>query len=483
MSIARLIAANTVGQVVFRGIEIVLGIATLALITRYLGAANFGYYTTANAFLQIATIIVDGGLYLTLLREISSHKNEDATRITNNIFTMRLCATSALLILAILFAFMLPYTREVQYGIAILSVSYLVISLLSTLTALFQKNLRMISISSLQVGHKALLLVLVVIAMYYNAGLTGIFLGASVASTIAFIPLYFLLRRIPSPVSLRLAFDIPYWREVLQKTWPIAVTTTLNLVYFRADMLLLSLLKEPESVGLYGAAYRVIEILTTFPHMFMGLVMPLLTAAWIASDTKRLKEISRYVSLFFVAVSFPVAAGTVAIGEPLLKLIAGPEFIISGSILKILIFATVAIFFGTFYTYLVLVIDQQKKMIKHFALTAVIALIGYSIAIPYASYWGAAWVTLISEIIIMIAAWATVRRSIRVPMAWNNIIRIACASIAMGIIAFVLAKTLPVLIVIIISFVLYGIFVIALKAIPFKELRQLIFPSHELRTS
>ena len=76
MSLANKIFKNTVWQVIIRIFNIVIGVLNLGLIARILGQTGFGFYTTIFAFLQMAMILVDFGLYLTLLREISTTKEK-----------------------------------------------------------------------------------------------------------------------------------------------------------------------------------------------------------------------------------------------------------------------------------------------------------------------------------------------------------------------------------------------------------------------
>jgi len=92
------------------------------------------------------------------------------------------------------------------------------------------------------------------------------------------------------------------------------------------------------------------------------------------------------------------------LGVPLMVLLAGPEFIISGDIIKILLIATGIISIAGLFGYAAVALNQQKKMIKFYAVNAVISTIGYLIFIPLYSYWGAAWMTVFSEIFILITA-------------------------------------------------------------------------------
>ncbi|MEK7167505.1 MAG: oligosaccharide flippase family protein, partial [Patescibacteria group bacterium] len=70
-------------------------------------------------------------------------------------------------------------------------------------------------------------------------------------------------------------------------TWPIALSVAITLIYFRADTLIMSFFRSPEEVGLYGAAYRVLETMIQFPYLIMGSILPLLAKHFI-SDRKML---------------------------------------------------------------------------------------------------------------------------------------------------------------------------------------------------
>jgi len=474
---ANKIFTNTVGQITLRVFEVIVGVLTLGLITRYLGQEGFGQYTTVTALLQFFIILVDLGLYLTLLRELSADTENRAEHITNNIFTMRVISSAAFLAIAILIISFTPYPREIKMGVMALASSFLFISLISTLTALFQKTLQVVKIAAVNLIAKVLLLVTVAIIIFSDLGLQSIFIASSVVSGLSFILLLRVLKSLPVPIHLRFRADLTYWRVVIQKTWPIAVTTALNLIYFKADTIILSLFRSQEIVGIYGASYRVLEIIATFPHMFMGLLLPVMTVAWVARNTEKLNLIWRKAFGFFAFITLPLIAGALVVGKPLMVLIAGGDFELSGSVLKILIVATATIFFGTLYTYMVLVVERQRQMMKYFLLTAIVALIGYFIVIPLYGLWGAAWMTLVAEILIVIAAAFVVSQSVRLTIPWMMAFKLIGASVLMALFTWTLLPSVPLIPLIIASAVLYFILSIAFRAITPTDIRQLIKPS------
>ncbi len=90
-------------------------------------------------------------------------------------------------------------------------------------------------------------------------------------------------------------FDFSYWKRIWHRAWPIALTSLLTLVYFKADTLILSVYRSEGEVGIYGATYKVLEIIGTFPHMFLGLVLPVLTTAYVTQNFERFKRVYQKV--------------------------------------------------------------------------------------------------------------------------------------------------------------------------------------------
>ena len=60
MSTARAIAQNTAIQISGKAVSTLLGLAAIAMMTRYLGVEKFGWYITAIGFLQFVGIFSDG---------------------------------------------------------------------------------------------------------------------------------------------------------------------------------------------------------------------------------------------------------------------------------------------------------------------------------------------------------------------------------------------------------------------------------------
>jgi len=397
MSIAQKVAHNTIIQFAAKVISIILGVAIVAIMTRYLGAAGFGQYSTVIAYLQLFAIIIDFGLALTIIKLIAKQPEKEG-EIANNVLSFRLVSALIFLGLAPLVALFFPYPLIIKIGIAVTAAAFLFNSLNQILVSLFQKNFRMDQNSAAEIGGRVILLIAVIIAAYYNFGLLGMLVAQIVSS---FITLAINLAFTQKWFKFRWQFDRQIWRDIILTTWPIAVTITFNLIYYKADTIILSLVRSEAEVGIYGATYRVLEILTQFPFLFVGLVFPILSAAFIAVDWDRYKKVLQKSFDFLAIVAIPMAIGAQFVAKPLMIFVAGPDFSAAGDVLRIIIIAAAVIFMNAIFGYNIVVINKQKVIIPAYIITAIIAVVGYLIFIPRYSYFGAAAMTVFSESLIL----------------------------------------------------------------------------------
>jgi O-antigen/teichoic acid export membrane protein len=398
MNLAKKIAHNTLIQIAGKIISTILGLFSLALITRYLGQTGFGEYTTVITFLSFFAVIADLGLTLITVQMISCEKDAE-NKILNNLFSLRLISILFFLILAPLTVIFLPYSAAVKIGVVIAAASFIFPALNQVIVGLFQKKLNMDRAALAEVISRLILVVGIILTQKLNAGLNGI-LFATVASSASSFVLHYIFAL--KYATIKCEFDLSLWKKIISRSWPLALTIILNLIYLRADTLILSLIKGPEVVGLYGAAYKIIDVITTLPFMFAGLILPILTTAWTENNHSYFKKILQKSFDFMAVISIPLVIGSQFLGKPVMYFVAGRDFVLAGDILKILIFAVAAIFLGTMFSHGVIALDKQKKMIGFYVFTSISSLIAYLILIPRYSYVGAAAVTIYSEVLIAI---------------------------------------------------------------------------------
>lgn len=434
MNLSTKIAYNTIIQVISKFLATALGLLSIALITRYLGKDGFGQYTTVITFISFFGIIADLGLTLITVQMISK-PGADQEKILGNLFALRLVTAVLFLGIAPLTVVFFPYDRVVKMGVALVSFAFLFNALNQILVGLFQKNLRMDKVSIAEVVNRIILLAGFFITVRFDYGLDGILLAIVLANLVGFI-LHFAFSR--SFVRIKLKFDFAYWLQIIKKSWPLAITIFLNLIYLKADTLLLSLIKRPTDigiiaeVGLYGAAYKVIDVVVTFPFMFAGIVLPILTATWAAKNQNKFKLTLQKSFDVMIVIAIPMIVGTQLLSEKIMTLIAGKDFIDSAPILNILIIAAALIYFGSMFSHAVIAINKQKKIISAYAFTAVSSLILYLVLIPKFSYFAAAWITIYSEFAIALASLVLIYKATKFLPNLSVALKSVLASLAMA---------------------------------------------------
>jgi len=400
MNLSTKVAYNTIVQIISKIIATALGLLVIAMMTRYLGRAGFGQYTIIITFLSFFAIIADLGLTLITVQMIS-RPGVDQDKILSNLFSLRLISAIIFLGLAPLIVFFFPYPPVVKLGIAITTLSFFFIALNQILVGLFQKNLRMDKVSIAEVAGRVVLLAGVLLVVYLNLGLIGIMVATVISSAVNFLLHFFFSRGF---ARIKLAFDFSIWLKIIKRSWPLTLTIVFNLIYLKADTLILSLIKSQAEVGIYGATYRVIDVLITLPFMFAGIILPILTARWAQGRKEDFNNALQKSFDAMVIVALPLMIGAQFVAKDMMTLIAGSEFGPSGPVLRLLIIAAGIIFLSCMFSHAIIALDKQRKIISAYIFTAITAVVGYLVFIPHYSYFGAAWVTIYSELIIALAA-------------------------------------------------------------------------------
>lgn len=408
MNEAKKIAQNTLIQVIGKALTIAIALFGFGLMARYLGQSGYGDYSTVYAFLAIFGILVDLGLQMTTTQLISD-PNENESQILSNALTIRLAASLLFLIAVPLLVLFFPYSSFVKINILIAAFGFVFSSLTSTLTSLFQKHLIMGKIVIAEVVAKLVYLGLIGLVVFFNWGLSGTIL-ATVADS--FLILAILIVFAAKKVILKPRFEPLVWKKIITKTWPIALTIALNLVYFKGDIIIMSIFRTSAETGLYGAPYKVLEVLINIAYLFLGLILPLLASAVAIKDFNKFKIVIQTSFDFLILMTIPMIVGGYFLGRDLMILMAGPDFAVSGEIIKILFLATGAIYLAGLFGYAVVALDKQKEMIKFYAINAVLSLTGYLLFIPRYSFWGAAWMTVFTEVFILITAAMVMKKAI-----------------------------------------------------------------------
>lgn len=436
MAIARKIAYNVVFNVVAKICSTALALVAIGFITRYLGKEGFGDYATVIAFFSFFGSVADLGLYAIAAREIS-REGANEGKIIGDVFTLRIFISLAVFLFTPFIILLLPYSHEVKIGIMIAAASFVFSSTYMVLNGVFQKHLAMDRVALAEIIGKTAQLLVIIVAVKNNLGFVAITQAILVSMVINFTLVVLLAKKY---VSLSLSFDFAYWKRFLRESLPLGISVIVTFAYFKLDTILLSVLKTNAEVGIYNAAYKVIENLTFFPSMIVGLMLPLMSRH-IFTDKKEFERISNETFKVFLILVVPLAIGALFLSNQIIALIGGSGFAESANVLRILIFALVFIFFGNFFNNILIAASQQKKLMYALSACAVFNISSNLLIIPRFSYTGAAITSVATEMLVVILTMLLTAKYVKYIPKTNHFFKILLCGAGMGLFLFLFRET------------------------------------------
>lgn len=469
MSLTKKIAVNSAVQIGGKIVSTLLGLVAIGILTRYLGAEKFGWYTTAITFLQFAGILIDFGLIPVTAQLLASGLYEEK-KLLQNLLGFRFVTALIFFGLTPLVAFLFPYPTEIKIAIALLSVSFLAIAMNQIFTGYYQRELAMHIPAAGELVGRVVLVAGLMIGHYYKVNFLWLMMIITISSVAytATVWLSAIKRTRPS-----FAFDLAIWKTIARTMWPVAISIVFNVVYLKGDTILLSLVRSQTEVGLYGAAYRVIDILAQMAMLLMGILLPLLAASWAQKNSAQFAE--RYQNSFdaMMMIAVPITIGTFVLADKIILVIGGAEYAAAGLMLRLLSLAVFGVYLGAVFGHTAVAIGQQKATMWIYISNAIITFGGYLYAIPRYGWLGGATLSIFSEWYAgLLLAWV-ISEHVKTKLSLARFRKILAAGIIMLAPIFIFPAT-NIFILIPTAAIIYGAILLATQAVPRAMLAELI---------
>lgn len=392
-------AISTLGRV----LGTLISIATVAVMTRALismlgteaGVQAYGVYAAALAYLAIVTIFADGGLYLIFTRE-ASRIGADERKILEAAWLLRVVAIVVTIIVAVVLALILPYQHAIRVGVLV-GVWGVAFQLGSQLfMGVFQKKLRLMAPAMAEVAGRLVQLTAVLVFAYLHRGVY-FFLVAFVLGTI--VTFFINLRGTQKLIRFSL-FPHPdkaLLKKIFIEALPMGLSLVLSVIFFKVDSVMLSLMKPAQELAYYALAYKVLESLLFFPAMIGGLLLPIFSQA----SSEKASGVAPHLKSSFDLYLFggmPLAATLWVLSPRIVQILGGQAFAPAVPALQVLLLALAVLFFGNLFGSTIVAIGKQKTLVYLYGFLTVVNIILNLVFIPHYSFMGAAWVTLVTEI-------------------------------------------------------------------------------------
>lgn len=250
--------------------------------------------------------------------------------------------------------------------------------------------------------------VLAIFALYYGYGLPGIGIAHIITAILSATAIAFTARKVIDGFSLK--GKLSKALAVIKQAAPLGITAILITIYYRADLIMLSIIKGDQAVGYYNSAYALVNGLLLVSATFSATFLPRMSSYFNCEPAKLdvlYQTGFKYMLFFGMAAAF----GAAFLAEPIYGLIYPDSYLPGAYALKILIWAMAMMFVNTFQNALMIARDLKKRLMYLTGAGAFVNIILNLILIPPYGFIGAAYATVASQLITVVGFIITLRRT------------------------------------------------------------------------
>lgn len=326
-------------------INLVLRYLFQIILARYLGVEIYGVFTLGIAVFAISEMVASLGLQKGVVRFVSLYYREgDLRRVKGTILTAVFLSCgggiAAMLLLMVFSGFIsgnIFHTPGLSKVLVIVAVGIP----FSSLTTVFIFATQGLRIMKYKVYVKDFWEVLSRIALVILLFLLGLQLGgAVVAFSLSIISgtflSYYFFQKVFSAVfksEVRAIFEP---KVLMAFCWPLIFASGFNLMEAWASTFMLGFLANPESVGIFSAAFRTSMLIQGILMSFNAIFSPIIAEHYHRGDITQLKMLFRMVARWIFMLSLPLAVLIIFFSREIMT-IFGKEFSDGALVLAVLV--------------------------------------------------------------------------------------------------------------------------------------------------
>lgn len=356
MSSNKRIARNLVVSILGEGVGALLNIYIIVLIARTLGPVGFGEFSFILAFVGLLQLITDLGVTNLLVREVAQNPNKfrdivGNARVLAWLLTMLVITPTAAVCLLVL--------EDKDFGLTLLVMTVAAMAVLHAVIygALFRAFERMAFNAGFFVLHKVILLGLVFYWMKGESSLLQLCYFYLIANVSQFFMFYLASWKVFERITWKL--DLAYWKYLIWEAVPVGISMLFRKATLHVDTLLLSALASPIALGLFNAAYRIIQIVEMLPFTLSIPMYPKMARLAVDSREEFVLFLNQVLK-FYILISLPVMTYLFVFAEQIIGLMFSVEFAASAPILQALSVAVFFIFPSSIMIYVYTALSRQR---------------------------------------------------------------------------------------------------------------------------
>ena len=437
-------------------------VITIWLMPRYFSESEFGGYFVAIALTNLIASLTELGMQNPLIREMTLHLQQTRHYLGNALIVRAILSIIAYSIMIV--SGVLLYTPLIVEMIVFLGLAEIANSLAQLYRCVFRAHEEMKYEALTVVAERGVFLLLGGGAILFGYGLVAVCQAMLIAGCINLILSVVLTRYRFTPLSFQPSRETV--KVLMQQALPFAIGNLFNLLYFRADAIMVSKLS-PDGVDAntwYGLGYTIVNAFTILPGAFMmGAMFPVLSRTW-EREKGRFPWVYTFGMRWMLLSGLPLAVG-LSILSPEITAVLFPTYTpdVVAKVAKALQWLSWAgglIFVTTAVLAVLRATDKRRAFSVLMGATAFLNICLNLFLIPRFSHVGAAIAMVISEAFLIVFGIGYISRNIikfrEAPLILPTLLKAAFLSAVMGIGLVLLKGVFSIWILIPLAVLFYG---------------------------
>lgn len=384
-----------------------------------LGVSAYGVLEFANSIVVYLLLIGEAGLDRWGVR--AAAQEPDSAKLAGQFLPLRLLLAAATYVLLLLCLPLFPHFAQLRPALIIFGL--ILFAQAWNLKWVFMGRQEMSRVGIGLALYQAAFAVAIFFFVHDDADLLKVaaLRFASELLLAAYFALHFAKQIGPIRFSFRMADSLKQLRPALT----MGAAQFLSLLNYNFDAVLIGYLLSEREVGWYGAAYKPVTVALAIPlTYYLGYYSVLSRAHSEGSEPfRKLVEHSlRLTSIF----ALPLGIGASLLAQPILGLLYGPSYAPAIPVLQVLAWSAVLVILRGNYRHALHASGKQDVDLRFSCLATGTNIVLNVLWIPRFGMIGAAWATLISEVLWLLLSWIGYRRNIGpmhlLPYLWRPLV-------------------------------------------------------------
>jgi O-antigen/teichoic acid export membrane protein len=449
------------------------GIIFMPLITKTLGAHDYGIWAQVNVTISLVLVFAGLGLPGALVRFLPA--KTDRGEIQEGFYSIFYVVFLTTLIVSIIWIAAADFIGRAFFDgatgiVKITGLIILVWSLDQVFLNFFRAFRQMKRYALLTVANTYVQVGLTVYLVLNGHGILSIVLAVLAIRAVIFIILLYLIKS-------QIGIKRPHFsgiKEYLAYGLPIIPVNVASWVISSSDRYIVGYFLGVASVGIYSAGYSIGQIPLMFASILGFVLPPALSKLYDEGRMEEVKTHLRYSLKYLLALTIPFVFGAVILAEPVLRIFSTAEIAAEGYFVVPLVALSILFACVNSVIYMILVLAKKTKLLGAIFIIAALVNLGLNIlVVPHLGILGAAITTLIAYGLALGLTTYFSFKEFKFPIDWRFIAKSLIASGAMSAAIWAIAPegTLATALTVVAGTVIYGAILLLMKGFTKEEFR------------